>query len=199
MNIGFDLDDVICDTYPMIIREAQRYHKEVLKLKPCPIIEEESKGNYCHFAKKLGWTEDNLRNFYYDYYPFFLEKCEKIEGTINLIKKVKEMNNNIFIISAREQRKYYNVYELTMRWLINNGVPADYVAIDVKNKSEIIEKFNISVFVDDSYKNCVDISSRKNCSVYHNICKYNYLGVYQYNNFIKPLYSPIQLQEILEA
>lgn len=198
MNIGFDLDDVICDTYPMIITEAQRYHKEILKLKPCTIVEEDSKGDYCYFAKKLGWTEDNFRNFYYEYYPFFLEKCERIDKTIQLINKVKEKNNKIFIISSREPREYCDVYGLTKRWLKNNDVPADFVALDIKNKRELVKKYNINIFVDDSYKNCVEISSEKKCNVFHRICRYNYLGKYHYNEFINPLYNTLQLQEILE-
>jgi len=103
MKIGFDLDDVLCDTYSIILEESLRYHCEVLKRKAIKRNIFESKGDYFYFAKSLRWGDKETEDFFYDFYPEFLKRCIPYDGVVDILKKLINRGNEVHIITARER------------------------------------------------------------------------------------------------
>lgn len=197
MNIGFDLDDVISNTYPVILEEALKYHRNILKRDFKKIIEENSKGDYCYFAKVLGWNSQEYTDFYHIAYPYFLENCFPKKNVKSVIDTLVQKGHYIYIITARELRDYADVYRLTQDWLSRWKIHADCITIEAKEKQKYVKEYGIKIFIDDSYSVCKKVSKSCDCKVYHHICNYNRLGKYEYNENVNPLIDISKLKDEL--
>lgn len=154
MNICLDLDDVIADTYPEMMKQSLKFHNEVLKRQTCEELNIcMANGDYYWFARALNWSEEDLKLFFQTYYPGFLKLCRVIRDSVDFLNSINE-KHNIIILSAREKRDYENVEYITIEWLKKNGVKYDKVLIGHKNKFEYLKDNKIDVFVDDNIENC---------------------------------------------
>ena len=78
---------------------------------------------------------------------------------VETIKKLSE-DNKIILITARWENSRNNIARITRNWLKENNVVYDELVFDSQDKGEVAKKYNIDLFIDDSFKNCSDVSSK---------------------------------------
>lgn len=189
MNLCFDLDDVIANTYPQIIKAALVFHIDILRREDIAndldIIHAE--GDYFWFAKVLAWSEKELELFFHTKYPYFLNLCIPIKESVDFLNNMHKKNHNITILSSRETRDYADVQKITEQWLSDNGVYFDKVLLGYKNKYEYLKQNNIQLFVDDNIDNCKDAKKAGVSFVFCYISDYNLKGRNESSDGIIPI------------
>lgn len=155
MNICFDMDDVISNTYPEMFRASLDFNRKVLKRKVNEDLDiSMAKGDYYWFARALDWSEEDLRIFFHTYYPSFLKTSKVIKDSVDFINNIDNTKHHVTILSARETRSYENVEQITIEWLDKYSVKYDKVLIGHKIKYEYLKENKIDLFVDDNIENC---------------------------------------------
>lgn len=156
MNIGIDIDDTIAKTSDIIDFYAEKYTTEILKrpfkLYDIDIIDP-------MWAKYLyNWSSEEDSEFFDLYYESCMSEVLPKEGASTIINKLSK-NNNIFIITARWDRKNHIIYQITKNWLKENNIPYDNLFINHTDKRNIVKENNIDLFIDDNLKTCEDIAN----------------------------------------
>lgn len=150
MRIGIDVDNTITDTLPLFKKYCKKYNEEVVKRN----IQMNEEG--FAMTNLYDWTEEEKKDCYLKY----IDKARE-EGTIKpkakeIIKKLKEENNCIHIITARK-RGILDPYETTKEYLDNNEIPYDELAIQKDKKQYCIDN-NIDILIDDEPQNIMEVS-----------------------------------------
>lgn len=157
MIIGIDIDDVISDTYEKLFNYAQKYTIEELK-KPGKISNENSKTH--KYVKSMHeWNDKEEMKFWDEYYEEIMKEVTPKTFAVETIKKLSE-DNKIILITARWENSRNNIARITRNWLKENNVVYDELVFDSQDKGEVAKKYNIDLFIDDSFKNCSDVSSK---------------------------------------
>lgn len=156
MNIGIDIDDTIAKTSDIIDFYAEKYTTEILKrpfkLYDIDIIDP-------MWAKYLyNWSSEEDSKFFDLYYESCMSEVLPKEDASTIINKLSK-NNNIFIITARWDRKNHIIYQITKNWLKENNIYYDNLFINHTDKRNIVKENNIDLFIDDNLKTCEDIAS----------------------------------------
>lgn len=199
MKYCFDLDDVISNTYAELMKSSMRYHIKVLKYAYVYREIQEAKGDYTYFYKTLNWKMDELDDFFHTEYPAFLDRCVPNRNAINLINELYQQNNEIHILSAREEREKCVVYKKTKEWLEKFGVKYDKVSINVSTKSVYLNENGIDIFVDDLWDNCVEAKKNSSSVVCHVRCEYNMRTNYDYSYGIIEIKDWNKFRDILKS
>lgn len=56
--------------------------------------------------------------------------------------------------------------KITEDWLLENNIQYDNLFMNASDKLQLVKDNHIDVFIDDSYKNCKEISENTNTKVY---------------------------------
>lgn len=171
----FDLDDVISDTYSVIMEVSLLYHRNVLSREIPETVREagQSRGDYFYFAKSLQWNTQDVTAFYHEYYPHFLEKIKPRVSSRCVLQKLHDEGHQICILSARELRDYADVEQLTNNWLTEHQIPCDRLIVGAKQKQPFLERMQCGVFVDDDFWNCIAAVNALVPRVFYYRCEYN--------------------------
>lgn len=137
MRIGIDLDDTICNTTEIVQKRAEKY-ASIQHLNPLDIMNDEALKNV--FFRK--YLEDIYTN------------VEIKEEARNVLKRIKNRGNQLYIITARDSSQYphiENVMEITSNWLKNHNIKIDEVIIGVygEEKANVCKEKNIDLMIDD--------------------------------------------------
>lgn len=165
MKFGFDLDDTLADTASVINKYAIKFDKEFLN-KTGNFKKIDNSKDYYYFADALNWTDDNIKDFFDIYYLDILKEVKVKPHVKETIKKLNDNNNMIYIITARREKEKKLVENITIEWLKQNDIKYERLIINAKDKSEVVNQFNINYFIDDSYQNCVDVIEKTDAEVY---------------------------------
>ena len=106
------------------------------------------------------WSKEEERNFFDRYYEEIIKQVEPKLFAVETIKRLKK-ENEIYIITARFDLNKFNIRETTGEWLTKNGILYDELILNAQNKAKIAKQNNIDIFIDDSIKNCEEISKEK--------------------------------------
>lgn len=165
MKYAFDLDDTLSDTATVINEYAIKFDKETLngtgKMKKI-----DNAVDYYYFAEALNWNKDNIRDFFKQYYIEIIKKVKVKPLVAETINKLKNKDNEIYIITARRKREENIIENITERWLSKNKIYYDGLYINVKEKFDLVNKLNIDYFIDDSYKNCKEVLEKTKAKVF---------------------------------
>lgn len=165
MKYAFDLDDTLSDTATVINEYAIKFDKETLngtgKMKKI-----DNAVDYYYFAEALSWNKDNIRDFFKQYYIEIIKKVKVKPLVTETINKLKNKDNEIYIITARRKREENIIENITERWLSKNKIYYDGLYINVKEKFDLVNKLNIDYFIDDSYKNCKEVLEKTKAKVF---------------------------------
>lgn len=165
MKYAFDLDDTLSDTATVINEYAIKFDKETLngtgKMKKI-----DNAVDYYYFAEALNWNKDNIRDFFKQYYIEIIKKVKVKPLVTETINKLKNKDNEIYIITARRKREENIIENITERWLSKNKIYYDGLYINVKEKFDLVNKLNIDYFIDDSYKNCKEVLEKTKAKVF---------------------------------
>ena len=176
MNIGIDIDDTITNSSKVFVKYAKIYNKKHQ-------IKYKINNSVLDKEKAFGWTEINQKEFASQYLNLILTKAKPNKRSSKVIKKLRQRNCKIYLITARSDSEIENMYEFTKKWLDKNKIEFDKLIINCNDKlSECIAN-NIDIFIDDNYFNCKNIYLNKKIPVL--MYETNYNKNYDEINFYK--------------
>lgn len=160
MNYGIDIDDTISKTADKFIEYGKAFNEQVLKRGYNDKLSQVPDHYYLKYI--FGWNESEQMKFLeeYGYYKKMIENVEVKENVKQTFKTIKEKGNNIYLITARFITDKFSVNDLTKNWLEKNDIPFDDLIVNADNKAKICKSRKIDVFIDDSYKNCMQVASQ---------------------------------------
>lgn len=147
MRIGIDIDETICDTFGFVLPYICKYFNldyETVKKQDYSYEYFEKKYDYYSFAKK--------------YYKVLVPLVPLKNGVVKYLNKIKNRGHEIIFITARSEKGYDNPYQLTYDYLVKNNVPFDTLITNAYPKNVVCVDEKIDIFVDDSIRNCEDVS-----------------------------------------
>ena len=157
MNIGIDIDDTISLTFEETYPKAKEYVKNDLGRK---VIEEECENIVDYYIEqRLKITEEEMRIFWRKNLVQLLKSVKPKENSIEVINKLKTEGHNIIIITARWNEDYCNSEKLSKEWLDKYKIPYDKIYTGMDSKKEIAIEEKLDLFIDDSIRNCREVSS----------------------------------------
>lgn len=156
MNIGIDIDDTISDTYNTMIPYAQKYTIEDLK-RSGDINKKYETITHKYIQFMHGWNEKEDLGFWDKYYEEMVSAV-KVKPFAREIMEKLHKDNKIIIITARWEKENKTIQPITLKWLKDNKIPYDKIIFDSHDKLKIAKENDIDLFIDDSIKNCKDVS-----------------------------------------
>lgn len=166
MKYGFDLDDTLSETMELLNYYAKKFDKEELNGNGIFKIQPGECKDYYYFADALNWNRRNIVDFFEKYYIDIIKNVVVKSGVKDFLHDLKAKGNEIYIITARRKRDDNEIEKITKYWLSKNDLLYDDLFLDIKNKSEIVNKLKIDIFVDDSYNNCLEVYKNTESQVY---------------------------------
>lgn len=151
MKIGIDVDNTIIDTLPVLKEYCREYNEKVVKRN----LKMNEKG--FAVANLYEWTEEEKIDFLIKYIDEVRGKAKIKQNAQNIIKKLKQEGNIIYIITARKQIGNRNPYEATRKFLQDNDFEYDELVVQ-KDKKQFCIDNNIDVLIDDEPQNIDSVS-----------------------------------------
>lgn len=154
MNIGIDIDDTVSKTAEIMIGYANIFNIEVVKKE----IKQNNLGailDHKYLDALYNWTKDEKKEFIEKYYKNILKEVRVKEYASEILRKLKQEENQIYFITARITGiKNTDTIKLTEEWLKKNDIPYDEIIFDAQDKLAVCKEKKIDVFIDDSLENC---------------------------------------------
>lgn len=149
MNIGIDVDNTITDTLPILKEYCKKYNEDVVKRN----LQMNEKG----FAagNLYDWTDEEKQVFFDNILLEVFLKVETKENAKDIINKLKDEGNSIYIITARHKIK--EPYKVTEEMLKKYEINYDELIVQIDKKQCCIEK-GIDVLIDDETHNINSVS-----------------------------------------
>ena len=91
------------------------------------------------------WTKEENDDFYYNNIERIAKKLKPLSRAAEIISKLKNENNEIYIISSRDNGEYTNPKEMTEKWLSDNNIQYDVLILTYKGEKGKICKENILI------------------------------------------------------
>lgn len=155
MRIGIDIDDTITDTYNALLPYAQKYTIDVLGRSGR--VDTLNAPNHMYTRSIHKWTEEEDQKFLDLYYEKVVREASIKPLAKEYLEKLAK-NNEIYLITARFAGRYADIEKLTLNWLKENDVPFKELIFNAQDKVSVAKKYNIDLFIDDSYSNCKALS-----------------------------------------
>ena len=170
MNIGIDIDGVLTD----LERTTIDFGTKMCIEENWPITIDLSK--YWE-VEAFGWTSEQADKFWNKYLVEYVTQSPARRFAKEIISKLREERNNIYIITARDESgmppEYYGkMQELTRGWLEKYEI--EYDKLIFAKDSEKLEKClenNVDIMIEDSPRNIRNISSKVKVIKFD--CQYN--------------------------
>ena len=169
MRIGIDIDGVLTNIEQYLIDYLSKY-----------CIEKNIKfnigiSNY-KVSKSFNITNEQEDDFWNEYLENYAINEKARPFAAEVIKKLKEDGNEIYIITGRDNGEYKNPYELTENWLKKYDILYDKLiftnAYNKHEKTEVCLENNISLMIEDSTNISLDLI-KNNIKVFTMNTKYN--------------------------
>ena len=170
MNIGIDIDGVLTDLAKYIIEYGSKMCIEenwTLNINAEEYWE----------TKTFNWEEGQDEKFWNKYLVHYVTEYNPRIFANEIIQKLKQEGNNIYIITARDEsglppEAYGKMQELTKNWLEKNNSKYDKLifASDDEKLKQCIDN-DIDIMIEDSPNNIINISSK--IPVIKFWCRYN--------------------------
>ena len=170
MKIGIDIDGVLVDLERYVIDYGIKMCVEkqwTINLKLDEYFEKE----------KIIWTDEQEEEFWNTYLEDYVLKTNPREFSKEVIEKLRKENNEIYIITARNEEglppeSYGRMQEFTKKWLLDNGIEYDELifASDAEKLEQCI-KNDIDIMIEDYPNNILNISNKIKVIKYD--CQYN--------------------------
>ena len=170
MKIGIDIDGVLTD----LERTTIDFGTKMCIEENWPITMDLSK--YWE-VEAFGWTSEQADKFWNKYLVEYVTQSPARRFAKEIISKLREEGNNIYIITARDESgmppEYYGkMQQLTREWLERYEI--EYDKLIFAKDSEKLEKClenNVDIMIEDSPRNIRNISSKVKVIKFD--CQYN--------------------------
>ena len=128
-------------------------------------------------VEAFGWTSEQADKFWNKYLVEYVTQSPARRFAKEIISKLREEGNNIYIITARDENgmppEYYGkMQQLTREWLERYEI--EYDKLIFAKDSEKLEKClenNVDIMIEDSPRNIRNISSKVKVIKFD--CQYN--------------------------
>lgn len=170
MNIGIDIDGVLIDLERMEIDYATKISIE----ENWPIIINLTEYDE---TKTFNWTEDQAEKFWNKYLVKYVSESRPRMFAPEIIEKLQQDGNKIYIITARNEsgmpKEYYGqMQQLTKKWLETQNIKYEKL-IFAANEEKLPQclQNKIDVMIEDSPNNIKNIANK--IKVIKFDCQYN--------------------------
>lgn len=148
MNIGIDIDGVLTNDDDYILDFASKYcYENNLKCFNNPNLYE---------YRKLDWDKNTINDYRNKYFINYIKNESARKFASEVIKKLRENGNKIFIITARHKTAENgkigndNIRECTLNWLRENDIEYDKIIFTKPPKVKEILENKIDLMIEDS-------------------------------------------------
>lgn len=151
MRIGIDIDDTIATTFEDILPHMLEYFQ---------LSEDELHyeiGGY--YQNILGVSDLEFFQYTKKYYDRLVPEVGVKPNCKEVLDRLKAKGHEIILITARSKDTFQNPEEVTLAWLKRHEIPYDKLMISALNKKQICKQENVQVFIDDSIRNCKEVST----------------------------------------
>ena len=124
MNVGIDIDDTITNSSDVFVKYARIYneiHNITYKINTTELDQN----------KAFGWSIDNQKEFASQYLKQILIEATAYKDAVEVIKIIKKLGCNIFLITARKDSEFSGMYVFTKQWLIENNIAFDKLIVNL--------------------------------------------------------------------
>jgi len=158
MRIGIDIDETLNDVKEKLEVAAFNYAKSigkdiVLQDDKC---KKDNKGSY--IKDKYNFTYEELKHFLGPIQDEIINNATPKENVSEIIKKIKELGHEIYIITARDSEFHEDPYKQSKEWLNTNNIIFDKLIVNAREKDIVCKQESIDLFIDDSLNNCISVS-----------------------------------------
>lgn len=157
MKIGIDIDGVLNSQYNFCIDYGTKFCEEIGKYSLVNT-------NVIDTTDMFLWGEETAHKFWDKYRKDLVINLPAKPFASEVIKTLKEENNEIYIITARKNDDEWfaenlknHVEEITKKWLNDNEIYYDNIIFDVKNKGKYCKENKIDIMIEDDPKNLKDL------------------------------------------
>lgn len=84
------------------------------------------------------------------------KELDVVDGSVEFLNRLKELDYDIVLLTARPYKKFFRIYSDTLEWLEKNGFKYDNIIFDEKKEKYIIKSFkheNVKFVIDDDVSN----------------------------------------------
>lgn len=160
MNIGIDIDNTITNIEKDLFDCANKYTKT---LNPnfenkIPVKFDGFTNMAAFYVDLFGWNDEQLKSFFRNERIEVIDNALPRPGVVYVLKKLKNMGHNIFIVTARTDKYDDMPYERSKNWLDKNGIVYDRLIIGATDKAKVCHDLEIEIFVDDQLNNCIKLA-----------------------------------------
>ncbi len=153
MRIGIDIDGVLNSQYKFCIDYGTKFCNELGKYKLENI-------NAIDTTDMFLWDEGIAHQFWNTYREVLVVKLPPKKYASEVINKLKNEGNLIYIITARKNNDEWfpdflkeDVEGITKKWLKENKIYYDEIVFDVKDKGKYCKNNNIDIMIEDDPNN----------------------------------------------
>ncbi len=128
MRIGVDVDNTITNTLPILKAYCRIYNEEVIKRN----LKMNERGYTT--TTIYNWTPEENLTFCNKYLQEIVSQAEIKENARDIIEKIKNEGNEIYIITARSEPTFIDPYNTTKNFLDKNSIVYDKIIVNCENK-----------------------------------------------------------------
>lgn len=159
MKIGIDIDNTLTEVQKELNIAAFNYAKKLGKdLDESEDLLEDINNNGNFYREKFKFSYDELKFFLKDIQEEIINRAKPRENVVKCINKLREKENEIYIITARDSEFHDDPYKLSKDWLEKNNIKYDKLIVNARKKAPVCKQENIDLFIDDQLNNCIEIS-----------------------------------------
>ena len=156
MKIGIDIDGVITN----IERVQLDYGAKFCSERNMKGIINPS-GYYC--TDIFGWTKEDDDLFWGKYFEAYCKNEKPRPFASEVIKKIKDQGNEIYIITARNNGGWNlqlsnKIEDITRNWLKENNIVYDALYFSAEDKFKICSENKIDLMIEDKPENINNLS-----------------------------------------
>ena len=168
MNIGIDFDGVIFNFERNVTIEAELFDYELQQKG----LQNGIKNKEAFKAQdKYNWDDETKQSFTDNYFDKINEYSDLVPGAKLILKKLKEENNKLIIISARGEHTP-NEIMYANRIIEKYKLEFDEINWKIIDKVKMCKEKCIDIFIDDRYENCKLVSEAGIRTIYFNDLNY---------------------------
>ena len=156
MNIGIDIDGVLQNVGDFIFDYGSKY---------CFNKNINFNINDSEYNEKdiFGISSKEAEEFLKTYLVQYVTSYQPRDFAVEVIKKLKENNNNIYIITARNEYglpddEEGNMQKLTKEWIKKNKIYYDELIFTSEDKRKVCKENKIDIMIEDSPTNVKELS-----------------------------------------
>ena len=148
MRIGIDIDDVMTNTSEAMREYIEKYDKNG---EISDHMEEVMRGEI---------PNEQVAKFFADNIVAILKSAKLKENVSQVIRRLREEENEIYIITARGEDRFQGSQEITLDYLAKNQIGYTKIIFNAFRKAELCEENKIDVLVDDALKPCLAVKEK---------------------------------------